>query len=197
MSQAQAGEKTQWNDLGNKLHALFHEICRSKPAGGMQDVATFPELNGERLRRDALISVALNMGNEGNKAKMLKGHGWTEEGVLKAIDRGLGPEEMAFVQKTWDLIETLWPQIAAMERRVNGVEPEKVEPSPLTTRHGTFKGGYFRWSTSPSARPSRATARPTSRTAWAASSTPAPPRPRVSPRSAPKASPGQSISRSR
>lgn len=142
MSKAQADERTQWGDLGNKLHALFHEIP-VEARRRMQDVAEYPELNGERLRRDALISVALNMGNEGNKAKMLKGHGWTEGGVLKAIDRGLGPEEMAFVQKTWDLIETLWPQIAAMERRVNGVEPEKVEPSALTTKHGTFKGGYF------------------------------------------------------
>lgn len=142
ISEAQSAEKTQWGDLGNKLHALFHEIP-VETRRRMQDVATYPELNGEKLRRDALMSVALNMGNESNKAKMLKGHNWSEEGVLRAIDRGLGAEEMAFVQKSWDLIETLWPQIAALERRVNGVEPEKVEPSPLVTRHGTFKGGYF------------------------------------------------------
>ncbi|MCW5738198.1 MAG: hypothetical protein KIS73_29015 [Enhydrobacter sp.] len=142
MSDAQAGEKTQWTDIGSKLRAIFHELP-VETRRRLQDVAVYPELNGESLRRDALIAVALNMGNESNKEKMLKGHKWTEDGVLRAIDRGLGKEEMAFVQKTWDLIETLWPQIAAMERRVNGVAPEKVERSELVTRHGTFKGGYY------------------------------------------------------
>lgn len=142
MSAAQAGEKTQWGKLGTALHGLFHEIP-VETRRRMQDIAVYPELNGETLRRDALVAVALNMGNEGNKAKMLKGHGWTEEGVLAAINRGLGAEEMAFVQKTWDLIETLWPDIAAMERRVNGVEPEKVDATELVTKHGTFRGGYY------------------------------------------------------
>ncbi len=104
---------------------------------------SIPNSTARSLRRDALIAVALNMGNESNKEKMLEGHKWTEEGVLRAINRGLGKEEMVFVQKTWDLIETLWPQIAAMERRVNGVAPDKVERSALVTRHGTFSGGYY------------------------------------------------------
>jgi hypothetical protein len=142
MSDAQAGEKTQWLDVGSRLRALFHELPE-ETRRRMQDTAVYPELNGETLRRDALMAVALNMGNESNKAKLLEGHKWTEEGVMRAINRGLGPQELAFVQKTWDLIETLWPQIEAMERRVNGVAPEKVEPSELVTRHGTFRGGYY------------------------------------------------------
>jgi hypothetical protein len=142
MSDAQAGERSQWLDIGGKLRDLFHKLPM-ETRRRLQDVAVYPELNGEELRRDALIAVALNMGNESNKEKMLKGHKWTEEGVLRAIDRGLGKEELAFVQETWDLIETLWPQIAAMERRVNGVAPEKVEPSELVIRHGTLRGGYY------------------------------------------------------
>lgn len=142
MSRAQADERTQWKDMGGRLRELFHGLP-VETRRRMQDVAVYPELNGESLRRDALIAVALNMGNEGNKTKLLKGKGWTEQGVLAAIDRGLDAREMAFVQDIWDLIETLWPQIAAMERELNGVEPEKVVATPLTTRHGTFRGGYY------------------------------------------------------
>ena len=142
MSKAQSDERTHWQDMGNKLRTLFHGLP-VETRRRLQDVATYPELNGDSLRRDALIAVALNMGNEGNKSKMLKAHNWTEEGVLKAIDRGLDDTEMAFVQNVWDLIETLWPDIARLEREVNGVEPEKVEATTLTTRHGTFRGGYY------------------------------------------------------
>ena len=142
MSKAQSDERTHWQDMGNKLRGLFHGLP-VETRRRLQDVATYPELNGDSLRRDALIAVALNMGNEGNKSKMLKAHNWTEEGVLKAIDRGLDDTEMAFVQNVWDLIETLWPDIAKLEREVNGVEPEKVEATTLTTRHGTFRGGYY------------------------------------------------------
>lgn len=142
MSQAQAAERDQWQDMGGKLHALFHGLP-VETRRRLQDVATYPELNGDSLRRDALIAVALNMGNEGNKAKMLKAHDWTEEGVIAALERGLNGQEMQFVQDVWDLIETLWPDIAKLEREVNGVEPEKVEATELITRHGTFRGGYY------------------------------------------------------
>ena len=33
--------------------------------------------------------------------------------------------------------------IAAKERRVSGVEPNWIEPTPVITSHGTFKGGYY------------------------------------------------------
>ncbi len=46
MSDAQAGEKTQWLDLGSKLRTLFHELPE-ETRRRMQDVAVYPELNGE------------------------------------------------------------------------------------------------------------------------------------------------------
>lgn len=96
-----------------------------------------------RLLRSELIAVALNTGNESNLAKLLKGEGWDEKALQANLDKHLSADDWKFIQGAWDLIETLWPQIAELERRVNGVEPEKVEPRTVNTPHGTFKGGYY------------------------------------------------------
>ena len=33
--------------------------------------------------------------------------------------------------------------VEAIEKRVNGIAPEKVEATPIVTKYGTFKGGYY------------------------------------------------------
>lgn len=95
------------------------------------------------LTRDQLVSVALNMGNAGNIQRLTDGYGWTEDGVRAVLDRELTEAEWTYVQAVWDTLDSLWPDISGMERRINGVEPDKVEAQPVETRFGTFKGGYY------------------------------------------------------
>jgi hypothetical protein len=52
------------------------------------------------------------------------------------------------VQGVWDQINSYWPEIAAKERRVTGVEPEKVEGDPFQTVTADgqtlqLPGGYY------------------------------------------------------
>lgn len=96
-----------------------------------------------QMTRQQLVSMALNMGNDGNIQRLTDGYGWSEEGVRAVLDRELRAEDWAFVQQVWDIIDTLWPQIAAMEKRLNGIEPERVEAKGFTNAHGTFRGGYY------------------------------------------------------
>lgn len=95
------------------------------------------------MTRDKLIAMALNMGNEGNARKLAGGYGWNEQSILDALNAELTAEEWAFVQETWDIVDSLWPDIAALERRVNGVEPDKVEARPVMTSAGELRGGYY------------------------------------------------------
>lgn len=95
------------------------------------------------LTRQQLVAAALNMGNEGNIQRLTDGYGWPEYLVRDVLNRELSAPEWQFVQEVWDIVDTLWPEIAAMERRVNGVAPEKVEATPVETPHGTFRGGYY------------------------------------------------------
>ena len=95
------------------------------------------------LTRQQLISMALNIGNEGNLQRLSDGYGWSEAGIMAVLSRELSKEEWAYVQRVWDIIGTLWPDIASLEKRLNGVEPEKVEAREVVTPFGTLPGGYF------------------------------------------------------
>lgn len=95
------------------------------------------------LTRQNLVAMALNVGNNGNFQRLADGYGWNRSTIMDALNRELSPEEWTFVQKTWDIIDTLWPEIEAMERRINGVAPEKVESRSFETSAGTMRGGYY------------------------------------------------------
>lgn len=95
------------------------------------------------MTRKNVIAIALNTGNAGNLQRLTDGYGWPEQSVRFALDSTLSREEWQFVQDVWDIIDTLWPEIAAMERRINGVEPEKVEATPIATPFGKIRGGYY------------------------------------------------------
>jgi hypothetical protein len=105
-----------------------------------------------RLNHRQLFAIALNMGNDGNIQRLLSGgHGnmrdWKIDHVLGAL-QDLTKEEWEAVQKVWDMFESYRPQIAKLERKVVGTEPQWVEPKPLTVRTSdgemlTLRGGYY------------------------------------------------------
>lgn len=109
-------------------------------------VSPDPNVRGRPLEafgKDQVVMIALNMGNAGNRQRLLDGYGWTEPQVQAVLDRLMAAEDWQFVQGVWDTVDELWPDLAALERRVNGVEPEKIEAIPIETPYGTFRGGYF------------------------------------------------------
>ena len=100
------------------------------------------------LTREQLFAVALNMGNAGNIQRLLDGEGWRMEDVQRALSSTLTAQEWQAVQGVWDLLESYRPQIAALERRMTGVEPEWVEARPfkIMSADGVeveLRGGYY------------------------------------------------------
>lgn len=105
-----------------------------------------PEMQGQPFRKfthDQLVMVALNMGNEGNQQRLLDGYKWKEAQVWAALNQHMTEADWKFVQGVWDTVDELWPDVAELERRVNGFAPEKIEASEVTTPFGTQRGGYF------------------------------------------------------
>ncbi len=101
----------------------------------------FPSIN-RSLNRESVLSIALNIGNEGNLQRLLGGEGWTPAQLKPVLDT-LSKDDWAAVQKVWDYFETFRPLIAEKEKRVFGKEPDWVEPgSPLADAYG-LKGGYY------------------------------------------------------
>lgn len=109
------------------------------------------------LTQEQVRAIALNAGNKENLQRLIDGSQsapwsggkkWTKEQIFALIGEALSAEELAAVQKVWDVFNELWPQIAEKERRVYGRVPVRVEPQALTVtladgREVTLKGGYY------------------------------------------------------
>ena len=110
---------------------------------------------GGKMKRSALIMMALNMGTESNMDKLIRGYG----GDKKTKVRGLGwninedlingaldnltKEEWDLVQAIWTEAEALWPEVANIMAEENGLPPERLEHRTVKTKFGDIAGGYF------------------------------------------------------
>jgi hypothetical protein len=111
-----------------------------------------PEID-DTLLGHQILAVALNTGNQGNLKKLLLGEGWAnpendaeitfDNPKLQAVLAHMTKSDWELVQLIWDQMETLYPQLSEVHRRTTGLVPPKVEATPIETKHGTFKGGYY------------------------------------------------------
>lgn len=134
--------------LLKKWRALPKETLRDrfKVIEGLDKELPIPEginLDGPRDRM-WLLMVALNMGNESNRERLLQPFQWTEAQVLRVLNKHLTEAEWQWVQSIWDLFDKeLWPEIEQKEKRVHGIAPKKIEPTEIVTPYGKLRGGYF------------------------------------------------------
>lgn len=124
------------------------EVFKSLPGkkGDLRRKLYIPEI-GRSLTLEGRLAVALNWGNDLNRARILDGDRWTVDQV-NAILRTLTADQLQFVNSMWAYLDSFWPQISAKERRVTGVEPVKVDALPfeLTSADGQMvqmRGGYY------------------------------------------------------
>ena len=101
-----------------------------------------------RVTKKFIVSMALNMGNQSNLDKMMKGHEWSMTEIQGAV-QNLNAADWQFVQDTWDTINSMWPQIEELEKKMTGIAPPKVESRPFeaTDKDGNviakLTGGYY------------------------------------------------------
>lgn len=131
-------------DATAKLHAILKPVLALGKMGGAGQF--FPSI-GRSLNREQRIAIALNMGNEGNRQRLVDGEGWTLASIKPVLDT-LTAAEWRAVQAVWEHFGSYRPQIAAKEKRVYGKEPNWVEPMPfeVTTADGQtlqMAGGYY------------------------------------------------------
>jgi hypothetical protein len=129
-------------DLAKKLEALY-SVYTPAEMNQMAVKKDYPFVRGGLSKWDA-ISVALNTGNEGNLQRLTDpaSQGFTKAQVAEIL-KSLDKRDWDFVQGMWDLIDSYWPEIAAREKRLKGVAPAKVEPLPVETPFGIYRGGYY------------------------------------------------------
>lgn len=135
------------SNAAGATEALLHEQAAVrfaellKPIKKMNEKMFIPELK-RSLSREARIMVALNTGTEGNLQRLLDGDHWTPAQVQAVLDT-LTKTEMDFVQGVWDFIGEYRDQVGAQQKRLTGVAPKWIEPRPVKTKHGEYRGGYI------------------------------------------------------
>jgi hypothetical protein len=115
----------------------------------MQEKVIIPGIT-EPITRHDLVSMALNMGNDGNfdrLSKTFEAHGWNPA-ALEHVKGALTREEWQHVQNLWDMLQPLGERMKAMERRLTGVPPAMVKPTPFRVEfadgtHMDLDGGYY------------------------------------------------------
>lgn len=125
-----------------KASSALNELFKPLFEAGQLTKKTFIPAIGDSLTKEARLLVALNWGNEANRQRVMDGDNWSLQQV-DAVLASLTAQDWQFVQNVWDYIDSYWPEIAAKERRVTGIEPDKVAPAPVQTRFGQLRGGYF------------------------------------------------------
>lgn len=137
---AQAAEYDATKTITAKIAAAVAGIPKEIRAH-MLDTVAVSGIEAVVTRKD-LLGVALNVGNQSNYDKLLKGMNWTGDQV-EAMLGHLTEEEWRFVQSIWDTLESLYPEISALQKRLTGLPLEKIPARPVVTRFGTFAGGYY------------------------------------------------------
>jgi hypothetical protein len=147
MNERGAWEDSQMERATVELSKLYKPLTKMR--GGITGVRSkvfIPEIKAS-LTRGGRLAVALNWGNADNRQRIMDGDKWSE-GQVRAILSTLTKQELQFVNGVWEFIDSYWPEIAAKEKRLSGVEPEKVKAEPFTVKSADgetveMRGGYY------------------------------------------------------
>lgn len=130
--------------------AALYEVYTQRELRAMHSKRSaifIPAIN-QALTKEQRLAIALNWGNQQNREalkageRIQSGENW-DDAAVGAILNTLDERDWRFVQSVWDYVDTYWPEIEAAEKRRTGVAPEKVEATPVVTRFGVFRGGYY------------------------------------------------------
>jgi GNAT superfamily N-acetyltransferase len=129
----------------DKTH-FIESIVRTGPDGQI--------VRGDSLSGHTILSALFNMGNDGNRTKLMEG-GYIDGDSVRQFSQTqldemfskLTAEQAKLVQGVWDAVDSLWPEIVRLEEDMNGIAPEKVIPVSfvVNTKDGpvSMRGGYF------------------------------------------------------
>jgi hypothetical protein len=129
------------NELSAEYNKKIMDIFEDIPANHLMEEISIPSQE-RKFTREEIYATALNTGNESSRKKLLEGELWSEA-QLNDILAHMDKPDWDRVQKVWDVLEDLWPKIAALEKRLTGVAPKREEARAFSTMHGDYKGGYY------------------------------------------------------
>lgn len=149
-------------EMKHKYAKAWAEVMAPLQKKARDKKKRFYKTLGVSMSPSELLAALLNLGNEGNTDRLIRGSilhpagydengnpvGWDLGKLMQTIGEEFSKEELEAVQQVWDLISSLWPDVEALERRVGNRTPTTVKPRPIkfTLQSGEtveLKGGYY------------------------------------------------------
>ena len=152
LQRAASQEQALLREYGNALRGLLDPIMGRDmhKTFTIEGVRMLPDVErefGGQWTMERVLSVALNMGNDGNLAALQRGYNWNTQD-LELITRRITSAEWRFVQSVWDLLDQLYPVINATYEKMYGIPLKRVEAKPFTVVSAdgetiNMRGGYY------------------------------------------------------
>jgi hypothetical protein len=147
MGTANEAGSTEAVEIGKSTDIIEKLLAPLREAGQrITGKATFFPSIKRSLNKQAVLVMALNMGNSSNEQRLLGGENWTMEQIKPVLDT-LSKKDWDFVQGMWDHYESFRDRVGTMEAEINGVEPDWIEARPFTVQTSdgqtlSLRGGY-------------------------------------------------------
>jgi len=98
--------------------------------------------------KNEMIGFLLHTGNASNLDKLLGGYGITLDAYRQSIAdleaRGvITKDDWVLVQELWDYVDALKAGAQKAHKQIYGYRFEEIEATPVTSRYGVFRGGYW------------------------------------------------------
>lgn len=138
--------------LKETFQPIFDKLIQKENAFTDQKVF-IKELLGSKyfpdgsLTKNTMYAILLNYGNEGNAIRMRLSEGWTDA-QIQAVLSHFTEVELLAAQKIGDYFEKFKSEVARIERKMHGKEPEWVAPRPFTVtsadgKQVSLRGWYY------------------------------------------------------
>lgn len=142
LSSAENEKLRHYEKATEGLNELFAKHFEAKDLGRYKTESFFSEAVKRSFTHEEILAMALNWGNEGNRDRIRRGFDFSDEQV-GALFEHLTEKDWKFAQAVWDHLDTYWPEVAALEMKMRGVDPRRVENAAVETKYGTLRGGYY------------------------------------------------------
>lgn len=120
----------------------FSEYSKAERAMFLYKKVFIPEINAS-LNKMNLFVLGLNRGSRYNHEAVMEGEGWSREQYDAALSH-LDERDWRAIQKIWkNEVNVHWDAAKALEIKMNGLAPEKVEGEKFTTKYGEIQGEYY------------------------------------------------------
>ena len=116
----------------------------------MLDTVKMESMGGVELKRQTLISMALNMGTDSSLKKLMGGGRWVngqhmafDQSVIDEVVGKLTREDWDIVQKVWEASASLKKPTEELQKRLGGIIPRDLATRTIDTPFGSIQGQYF------------------------------------------------------